>query len=56
MAVDFDNWRDWENEEDEGMAEYEQYFDVRVTAKWAYPMPMFEGWHISVALMNGFPF
>uniref|UniRef100_A0A673X1P7 Prostaglandin E synthase 3 like n=1 Tax=Salmo trutta TaxID=8032 RepID=A0A673X1P7_SALTR len=28
MAVDFDNWRDWENEEDEGMAEYEQYFDM----------------------------
>ncbi|KAJ7987713.1 hypothetical protein DPEC_G00329350 [Dallia pectoralis] len=28
IAVDFDNWRDWENEEDEGMAEYEQYVDM----------------------------
>uniref|UniRef100_A0A4W5QAH8 Prostaglandin E synthase 3 like n=1 Tax=Hucho hucho TaxID=62062 RepID=A0A4W5QAH8_9TELE len=28
MAVDFENWRDWANEEDEGMAEYEQYVEM----------------------------
>ncbi|XP_028825708.1 putative protein PTGES3L [Denticeps clupeoides] len=28
ISVDFDNWRDWEHEEDEGMAEYEQYVDM----------------------------
>ncbi|TRZ03647.1 hypothetical protein DNTS_016305 [Danionella cerebrum] len=28
LLVDFDNWRDWENEEEEGMAEYEQYVDM----------------------------
>ncbi|KAG2460811.1 AASD1 protein, partial [Polypterus senegalus] len=27
LAVDFDNWRDWETEEEEGMAEYEKYLD-----------------------------
>ncbi|XP_046888361.1 putative protein PTGES3L [Hypomesus transpacificus] len=28
INVDFDNWRDWEHEEDEGMAEFEQYADM----------------------------
>ncbi|KAK7123056.1 hypothetical protein R3I94_019990 [Phoxinus phoxinus] len=28
LLVDFDNWRDWENEEEDGMAEYEQYVDM----------------------------
>ncbi|XP_064780156.1 putative protein PTGES3L isoform X2 [Oncorhynchus masou masou] len=28
MSVDFENWRDWANEEDEGMAEYEQYVEM----------------------------
>ncbi|XP_051529744.1 putative protein PTGES3L [Myxocyprinus asiaticus] len=28
LLVDFDNWRDWENEEEDGMAEYEQYIDM----------------------------
>lgn len=28
ISVDFDNWRDWEHEEDEGKAEYDQYMDV----------------------------
>ncbi|KAM6951245.1 putative protein PTGES3L [Aplochiton taeniatus] len=28
IQVDFDNWRDWEHEEDDGMAEYEDYMDV----------------------------
>ncbi|KAJ8414453.1 hypothetical protein AAFF_G00053230 [Aldrovandia affinis] len=28
LAVDFDNWRDWEQEEDDGRAEYEQYMDM----------------------------
>ncbi|RXN12095.1 PTGES3L [Labeo rohita] len=28
LLVDFDNWRDWEHEEEEGMAEYEQYVDM----------------------------
>ena len=28
INVDFDNWRDWEHEEAEGMAEFEQYADV----------------------------
>lgn len=28
LSVDFDNWRDWEHEEEDGMAEYEQYMDV----------------------------
>uniref|UniRef100_A0A3B3W244 Prostaglandin E synthase 3 like n=1 Tax=Poecilia latipinna TaxID=48699 RepID=A0A3B3W244_9TELE len=27
ISVDFDNWRDWEHEEDEGKAEYDQYMD-----------------------------
>lgn len=26
--MDFDNWRDWENEEDEGKEEYDRYVDV----------------------------
>lgn len=28
ISVDFDNWRDWENEEDEGKVEYDRYVDV----------------------------
>ncbi|MBN3308747.1 AASD1 protein, partial [Amia calva] len=28
LAVDFDNWRDWEKEEEDGMAEYERYVDM----------------------------
>ncbi|XP_051770655.1 putative protein PTGES3L isoform X2 [Ctenopharyngodon idella] len=28
LLVDFDNWRDWENEEEDGMAEYDQYMDM----------------------------
>ncbi|XP_016145556.1 putative protein PTGES3L [Sinocyclocheilus grahami] len=28
LLVDFDNWRDWEHEEEEGMAEYEEYMDM----------------------------
>ncbi|XP_030631540.1 putative protein PTGES3L [Chanos chanos] len=28
LFVDFDNWRDWEHEEEDGMAEYEQYMDM----------------------------
>ncbi|XP_071782873.1 putative protein PTGES3L [Centroberyx gerrardi] len=28
MAVDFDNWRDWEHEEDEGKEEYDHYMDM----------------------------
>lgn len=28
ISVDFDNWRDWEHEEDEGKEEYERYMDV----------------------------
>lgn len=32
LAVDFDNWRDWDQEEDDGRAEYEQYMDVSVTS------------------------
>lgn len=33
IFVDFDNWRDWENEEDEGKVEYDQYVDVSISAK-----------------------
>lgn len=28
ISVDFDNWRDWEHEEDEGKEEYDRYMDV----------------------------
>ncbi|XP_070708517.1 alanyl-tRNA editing protein Aarsd1-like [Pempheris klunzingeri] len=28
IAVDFDNWRDWEHEEDEGKEEYDRYVDM----------------------------
>ncbi|XP_012672800.2 putative protein PTGES3L [Clupea harengus] len=28
MAVDFDNWRDWENEEEDGREEFEHYADM----------------------------
>ncbi|KAA0725576.1 putative protein PTGES3L [Triplophysa tibetana] len=28
LLVDFDNWRDWEHEEEDGMAEYEHYVDM----------------------------
>lgn len=28
LAVDFDNWRDWEHEEDEGKEEFDRYADV----------------------------
>ena len=28
ISVDFDNWRDWENEEDDGKEEYDRYMDV----------------------------
>lgn len=28
ICVDFDNWRDWEHEEDDGKEEYERYMDV----------------------------
>ncbi|KAL7372308.1 hypothetical protein ABVT39_013736 [Epinephelus coioides] len=28
ICVDFDNWRDWEHEEDEGKEEYDRYMDV----------------------------
>lgn len=33
ISVDFDNWRDWENEEDEGKVEYDQYVDVSISAE-----------------------
>lgn len=26
--MDFDNWRDWEHEEDDGKEEYDRYMDV----------------------------
>ncbi|KAI5103089.1 putative protein PTGES3L, partial [Silurus meridionalis] len=28
LSVDFDNWRDWEHEEEDGQAEFEQYMDM----------------------------
>lgn len=28
IAVDFDNWRDWENEEDDGKEEFDRYMDM----------------------------
>jgi len=28
IAVDFDNWRDWANEEEDGRQEYEDYMDM----------------------------
>ncbi|KAM3859580.1 putative protein PTGES3L [Diretmus argenteus] len=28
ITVDFDNWRDWENEEDDGKEEYDNYMDM----------------------------
>uniref|UniRef100_A0A668ALA7 Prostaglandin E synthase 3 like n=1 Tax=Myripristis murdjan TaxID=586833 RepID=A0A668ALA7_9TELE len=28
INVDFDNWRDWANEEDDGKAEFDDYMDV----------------------------
>lgn len=28
IAVDFDNWRDWANEEYDGKEEYDSYMDV----------------------------
>lgn len=28
MSVDFDNWRDWEHEEDEGKEEFEHYAEM----------------------------
>ncbi|XP_072312690.1 putative protein PTGES3L [Eucyclogobius newberryi] len=28
IAVDFENWRDWENEEDEGQEEFSRYADM----------------------------
>lgn len=28
ISVDFDNWRDWEHEEDDGKEEYDRYMDV----------------------------
>ncbi|KAI3364972.1 hypothetical protein L3Q82_001142 [Scortum barcoo] len=28
ITVDFDNWRDWEHEEDEGKEEYDRYVDM----------------------------
>ncbi|XP_020503825.1 putative protein PTGES3L isoform X2 [Labrus bergylta] len=28
ITVDFDNWRDWENEEDEGKEEFDRYADM----------------------------
>ncbi|KAF7204783.1 putative protein PTGES3L [Nothobranchius furzeri] len=28
ISVDFDNWRDWEHEEDEGKEEYDRYMDM----------------------------
>lgn len=31
IFVDFDNWRDWENEEDEGKVEYDRYVDVSIS-------------------------
>lgn len=33
ISVDFDNWRDWENEEDEGKVEYDQYVDVSISVR-----------------------
>ncbi|XP_066522247.1 putative protein PTGES3L [Hoplias malabaricus] len=33
LSVDFDNWRDWEHEEEEGMAEYEKYMDMLTDIK-----------------------
>lgn len=31
ISVDFDNWRDWEHEEDEGKEEYDRYVDVSIS-------------------------
>ncbi|TSK14537.1 Prostaglandin E synthase 3 [Bagarius yarrelli] len=28
LSVDFENWRDWEHEEEDGRAEFEQYMDM----------------------------
>ena len=28
ISVDFDNWRDWAHEEDDGKAEFDNYMDV----------------------------
>ncbi|KAG7226384.1 hypothetical protein INR49_013795 [Caranx melampygus] len=28
ISVDFDNWRDWEHEEDDGKEEYDRYMDM----------------------------
>ncbi|CAL8381796.1 putative protein PTGES3L [Gadus morhua] len=28
ISVDFDNWRDWAHEEDDGKAEYDNYMDM----------------------------
>ncbi|XP_076007818.1 putative protein PTGES3L [Genypterus blacodes] len=28
IAVDFDNWRDWEHEENDGKEEYDRYMDM----------------------------
>nr|XP_061807378.1 putative protein PTGES3L [Nerophis lumbriciformis] len=28
ISVDFDNWRDWEDEEEDGREEYEKYVDM----------------------------
>ncbi|KAG7256566.1 hypothetical protein CRUP_015910 [Coryphaenoides rupestris] len=28
ISVDFDNWRDWEHEEEDGKAEYDNYMDM----------------------------
>lgn len=33
ISVDFDNWRDWENEEDDGKEEYDRYVDVSTCKK-----------------------
>ncbi|MBN3323535.1 AASD1 protein, partial [Atractosteus spatula] len=41
LSVDFDNWRDWEKEEEEGMAEYEKYIDmIRGVSKGGPPPAM----------------
>lgn len=34
ISVDFDNWRDWEHEEDDGKEEYDRYMDVSEVAQY----------------------
>uniref|UniRef100_A0A3B3ZKA6 CS domain-containing protein n=1 Tax=Periophthalmus magnuspinnatus TaxID=409849 RepID=A0A3B3ZKA6_9GOBI len=39
ISVDFDNWRDWEHEEDDGKEEYDRYMDVKMSTNNKGPAP-----------------